>query len=145
MLSQFKKAASIKSQGVVNNFSFAVLSLCAGVHMLSKLLLRELCSWSQLWWWELIIHPWAEQSRLKWWIWSKFLTNACCSRQLFPLIFRCAYWLCHRAEGSTSPLKLENNYCNFPSCAANRCWEDTVCLVVVLPLTICFMSYFTVC
>lgn len=23
-----------------------------------------------------------------------------------PLIFRCAYWLCHRVEGSKSPLKV---------------------------------------
>lgn len=90
---------------------------------------------------ELIIRPWAEQSRLKWWIWSKFLTNACCSRQLFPLIFRCAYWLCHRVEGSKSPLKLENNYSNFSVFCCQlllrrRClWGDVTTIYNLLCVT----------
>lgn len=120
MLLLFKKATSIKSQ----HKKLFVITLA--LIFLSCTFTLRWCSHpfraAQVWVvklkpaavrWELIIRPWAEQSRLKWWIWSKFLTNACCSRQLFPLIFRCAYWLCHRVEGSKSPLKLENNYSNF--------------------------------
>lgn len=49
-----------------------------------------------------------------------------------PLIFRCAYWLCHGVEGSKSPLKLENNYSNFFHLVLPTSTEREFCLQFII-------------
>lgn len=56
-----------------------------------------------------------------------------------PLIFRCAYWLRHRGEGSKSLLKLENNYSNFSDSCCQLLQRKylSVSLYCSLQFTVC--------